>query len=364
MRGVCCCGYLLQEEELIAEDNKAHVAAWQVQLAELKAKQAAAVAAARGGPQAVNDSPEQPAGRSGTGGRPPTASGGVNRYLLPRNQMGHASADGAAAGALGVGSMKRSWSDLQQQQRTEAPEAAGSRAVAKMDVREQLKSKSERSRGAQQQQQRGSSLYDDDRLQQLTGDPGRYQTNLQQQLGALAQIQAAAKKKKKVSPKDMAARMLGIAARSAAPSAHMCLVHLQPFGRTAGPSNLAGAAPPAAGGEGRRRKPQHQGPQVPQGGTLNVDQPYLICPWELTVGCLKELVVQQLSQQAAALDPDPSDVELLLPPASGDSSTLGSSGSSAAVCGVLSDQLTIGLLYDSWWGLGPELRVQYRLLRS
>ncbi|WIA16384.1 hypothetical protein OEZ86_007873 [Tetradesmus obliquus] len=39
--------YDAEEEELIAQDNKAHVAAWQAQLADMKARQAAAIAAAR-----------------------------------------------------------------------------------------------------------------------------------------------------------------------------------------------------------------------------------------------------------------------------------------------------------------------------
>lgn len=352
------CISCLQEDALIAQDNKAHVAAWQAQLADMKARQAAAVAAARAAPQQAEASPEQPSWKAGASQKATPASAS-SRPPVPRGQPGWASGDGATA-AAGLGARKRSWNDLQQQQRQVSPDAGGYRGAAGSSKTAKLGFSD-----VVQQQQRGSGTLSED-VSLLLGLAGNLQ---QQQSGG----HAAAKKKKKISTKDMAARMLGIAARSAdaAPAARYCLVHLQPFGRT-----VATAAAASKGGRGRKEQQQQaqlqqQQWQQQQHGEQqyrapDVDQPFLTCPWGLPVASLKELLVQQLCQQGTAAQADVSSVQLLLAPQQNAAASEGSSSSSAmpAAAGVLNDQLTVGQLHDRWWGLGPELQVQYKLLNK
>eukprot|EP00775_Hariotina_reticulata_P003905 gene3905-4159_t len=127
------------EEELIAADNKRHVAEWQAQLADLKARQAAAVAAAKSGSGALLAAvPERrlaavlEAAEATVGKRPIGASVGLPRagFLEALASAGSAPSRpplplgmatnglAAAAGAAGTGtgpglsSKKRSWADL------------------------------------------------------------------------------------------------------------------------------------------------------------------------------------------------------------------------------------------------------------
>jgi hypothetical protein len=205
---------------------------------------------------------------------------------------------------------------------------------------------------------------------------------------AAAEASAGGKKKKKPSARQVAAQLLGVAARAAAAApqqASCCLIHLLPANRQAGSSSKAAgnAAAPAASREGRGRKQPSQHAQLAalrlqqqwqEGGQRysapDVDQPYLTCPMELTVGCLKELLMQQLRQQGAAewSGQQLGELQLLLmqEPAAADAevAAVAEAAAAAAAAGVLSDGLTVAQLYERWWGVGPEVQVQYRLLLS
>lgn len=365
--------FSLQENALLEQDNKAHIAAWQAQLADMKARQAAAVAAARGVPQGSNGQ-QQPsqeqtaAGRTPGSQRPPTPSAAGHRPAIPRAQSGLGHADGTAAG---LGSRKRSWGDFQQQ-RHDGTAAPGSSKASRFgvgnDVVEQL-GKLEASRGGlqHQQQQRGSTLSVQTGL--LLGAHDRSGNTLpQQQFSALVQQHSGTKKKKKhISARDMAARLLGVAARAAAaaPITRCCLIHLQPHGQQS--SSPGGAAAPVGRSRGRSRKPgQQQQLQIQQQPSLQdaptLDQPFLTCPWGLTVSCLKEILLQQLSQQGMGASANSSDVQLLLAPECGEVESGSSSGDGGQA--ALGDDLTVGQLYERWWGLGPEVQIQYRLLNQ
>jgi hypothetical protein len=197
---------------------------------------------------------------------------------------------------------------------------------------------------------------------------------------AAAEAGAGGKKKKKPSARHVAAQLLGVAARAAAAAgpqqAACCLVHLLPANREPGSSGAAGAAIPASR-EGRGRKQPSQQAQLAalrlqqqwqEGGQRysapDVDQPYLTCPMELTVGCLKELLLQQLRQQEATEwgGQQPGAVQLLLVQPAGLGANAAAAKAAAAAAGVLGDGLTVAQLYERWWGVGPEVQVQYRLL--
>jgi D-alanyl-D-alanine dipeptidase len=87
---------------------------------------------------------------------------------------------------------------------------------------------------------------------------------------------------------------------------------------------------------------------------------------ELTVGCLKELLMQQLRQQGAAewSGQQLGEVELLLVQPDAVDAQEAAAVKAAAAAGVLGDVLTVAQLYERWWGVGPEVQVQYRLLLS
>jgi hypothetical protein len=197
---------------------------------------------------------------------------------------------------------------------------------------------------------------------------------------AAAEAGAAGKKKKKPSARHVAAQLLGVAARASAaagPQQATCyLVHLLPANRQPGSSNAAGAAAPTSR-EGRGRKQPSQQAQLAalrlqqqwqedgqRYSAPDVDQPYLTCPMGLTVGCLKELLLQQLRQQGATEwgSQQPGDVQLLLMQPAGLDTDAAAAKTAAA--GVLGDGLTVAQLYERWWGVGPDVQVLYRLLIS
>lgn len=389
----------LQEEVLIEEDNKAHVAAWQVQLADMKARQAAAVAAARAGslPGAIGSQPAA----AHSGSLLPTQAGPTTPVVAAA-----AAAVGGAASAGGLG-RKRSWGDLQQQANGRDVKMARF-AAGTFDGGSTAAGARSRAGLHQQQQQQGRIRHEDHEALLLasvarqragtgvnTAAGGAASRAVSHQAGKgivlkgsspTAELKSAGRsgapsggssKKKKASARDMAAKLLGVAARAAAaaaPPRRCCLVHLQPANRQqSSSSSLKVAAGEARQGRGRKQPSQlaqqhaqrlqqqwQEGEQ--RYSAPDVDQPYLSCPLEVTVSSLKELLLQQLRQQGASDWGSSSleDVQLLLAKPGGAAAASGGDGGAAA--GVLGDGLTVGQLFEQWWGVGPELQVQYRLL--
>jgi hypothetical protein len=362
----------LQEEELIAQDNVAHVAAWQEQLADMKARQAAAVAAAR------EASGLLPRGASGIS--PAAADAAAD---ADGNAFQAAAGLGAAGSGAGLGGRKRSITDLQRQasgRSSKLPRLGLHTGMGDMDEEGALlmASLNRADRGGKG----GGGQLGSSRLpSQKLGSPGgmkRETSSLAIAAAAAAEASAGGKKKKKPSARHVAAQLLGVAARAAAAAgpqqAACCLVHLLPANRQPGSSGAAAAGVPASR-EGRGRKQPSQQAQLAaqrlqqqwqEGGQRysapDVDQPYLTCPMGVTVGCLKELLLQQLRQQGAADwgGQQPGDVQLLLMQPAGSDAV--SAAARAAAAGVLGDGLTVAQLYERWWG--AEVQVAYRLLLS
>jgi hypothetical protein len=374
--------YHVQEEALIAQDNKAHVAAWQAQLADMKARQAAAVAAARAASGTL------PGNSSGIS--PAAAGAAVNADgALQHGSSFHHSGSGAAGG--GLGGRKRSMTDMQRQASARSSKlprlGPNNNTGLGGDMDEDgalLMASLSRADRAAASGRGGSGQLGSGRLPSgKLGSPAgmkRETSSLAIAAAAAAEAGAAGKKKKKPSARHVAAQLLGVAARASAaagPQQATCyLVHLLPANRQPGGSGAAGAAVPASR-EGRGRKQPSQQAQLAalrlqqqwqedgqRYSAPDVDQPYLTCPMGLTVSCLKELLLQQLRQQGATEwgGQQPGDVQLLLMQPAGLDTDAAAAKTAAA--GVLGDGLTVAQLYERWWGVGPEVQVLYRLLIS
>ncbi|KAF8065578.1 LARP6B [Scenedesmus sp. PABB004] len=325
--------YDAEEEALIARDNRAHVAAWQAQLAHMKARQAAAVAAAR----AESGEPDWDAPRAADARRAPSE----------RLRSAHS---GAGGGGEPLTGSKRGWGDG-----GAWPSGGMDDSFYRSDV------------GAKRGPARphglappGAPAPPPPHYASAAPPPLQLQPSGAAGAGGAGGVgspaaPAGSKKKRKLLAKEMAARLLGIAARAAAaagPRPAACLVHLLP----------------AAGGE-QQGEQQHapdvqgaqdtQDAQGAQDAQPAVDQPFLTCPMELTVGSVKQLLLQQLRQQGVCGGPQAPDVQLQLaaPPS-------GAAAPPSAPAGALADGVTLGQLYAGWWGAGPELRLQYRLAQA
>ncbi|KAF6256239.1 hypothetical protein COO60DRAFT_136590 [Scenedesmus sp. NREL 46B-D3] len=218
--------YDAEEEELIAQDNVAHVASWQVQLAEMKARQAAATAAAR------------------LAGAPPAAAGedeAADEALHPGSTFGPgggAAARFGAGGGGGLGGRTHSLADLQRQGSARDGRLPRLNSLGDMDEdgARPMASLHKADRAAAGGAIRGGSgQLGNGRLHLgKLGSPA----GLKRETSSLAIAAAAAaadggaggRKKKKISGRQAALQILGVAARAAAAAvpqhAACCVVHL------------------------------------------------------------------------------------------------------------------------------------------
>jgi hypothetical protein len=191
--------------------------------------------------------------------------------------------------------------------------------------------------------------------------------------------------RKKKNAAVSVARLIGLAAQAAAaegPPARCCVVQLIPEQqrKQQQEAEASPAAAAAAGGrsDGRSRKQpkgakgkgeaevaaQQQRLQQLLPGQVaapSIDRPFLACPVGCTVGDLKKMLLQQLQQQGATAGvKERFEVQLVLGKQQGLLAVgSDSSGDGAA---VLSDGLTVGRLHARGGCLGPDVRVQYRLV--
>jgi hypothetical protein len=370
MLSTLCCPVvhdtLLQEEALIEADNKAHMKAWQEQLADMKARQAAAVAAAKAEP-----TPAQ----ARKGGMPRPAS---------TSQLGRADTDGwEVGGTSGKSSKKRSyaaahyseggWDDDEDDEPAEdgryafGSAAGGSSKGAPKAAR--LAAGSSRGPSGGSKRSEFAAAAGDEAG---GGDGGLGYAGMSS--GGLA--------KKKKRPGVSVARLIGLAAQQAAAEGsppRFCVVHLQQdlqegqldatvissvAAEAAGrPEGHSRKQPKAAGGKGKAanaRQPLHH--LAPgQVATPSIDRPFLACPMACTVAELKKMVLQQLLQQGTTANLK-GNFELQLVIGQQQGLLGGSSCGTEDSRDVLQDTMTVAHLHEQGGCLGPDVRVQYRLV--
>lgn len=277
-----------QEEALIAEDNKAHVAAWQAQLADMRARQAAASAAAElDGENAAGASDGGGRHMRGWGGAPGSDSDrGYGREIdrrraaqLPPSLKRARSSSGGGGGGGGAGG------GLVHRQRTAFDDDSSIAAVAAASALG--------AEGAAALLAAYSMLT---ALDSSSGKAGR-QSDTKVTPGATNQLRdsstAPPAKRRQPGDRELAVQLLTAGASAVTDAGpRCCVVHLQP-------------ASHGAAGCDQDGKAAHQQP---------LQAPYLTCPWGLTVGGLKQLLLRQLHDQGVVAQGGDAGVQLQLLP--------------------------------------------------
>jgi hypothetical protein len=337
----------------------------------MKARQAAAVAAAKAEP-----TPAQ--ARKGAIPRPASTS-----------QLGRADADGwGGGGASGKSSKKRSyaaahhseggWDDDEDDEQDENGlyaygSTSGGRAAggSSKGASKAARLAADNSRGPS-----GGS-----KRSEFAAAPGEEAGGGDSGLGTAGMSSGGPAKKKK-RPGVSVARLIGLAAQQAAaegPPPRFCVVQLQPdrqqgqqdeTGTSSAAAEAAGRPegrsrkqPKAASGKGKAadvRQPLHH--LAPgQVATPSIDRPFLACPMACTVAELKKMVLQQLLQQGTTANLK-SNFELQLVAGQQQGLLGGSSCGSEGSSDVLQDATTVAQLHEKGGCLGPDVQVQYRLV--
>lgn len=346
--------------------------AWQEQLADMKARQAAAVAAAKAEP-----TPAQ----ARRGGMPRAAS---------TSQLGRADADGwEGGGGSGKSSKKRSyaaahhseggWDDEDEDEQDEEGRYAYGSASGGRAAGGSSKGASKAARLAAGTSRGPSGGSKRNEFAAAVGEDAGGGDGV---LG-YAGMSSGGPAKKKKRPGVSVARLIGLAAQQAAaegPPPRFCVVQLQPE-QQQGQQDEAGASLAAAEAAGRpewrsRKQPKAAGKgkaadaRQPlhhlapgQVAAPSIDRPFLACPMACTVAELKKMVLQQLLQQGTTAHLK-SKFELQLVVGQRQGLLGGSSSGSEGSNDVLQDAMTVAQLHEKGGCLGPDVQVRYRLVGS